>query len=250
VLTLAVIPARAQRPVFINVGSEVDPAVGQPGALVSIPITLDINANLVAATDNFISVSSPLGIVQCQLAEMFESTFSLIDYQPRDCEGDANGGCPTARGLILNSNNMAITGSNVLLYTCDLRIASNAAEGTYPIVCSMALSSNPEGQAYDGTGRCRDRRTIPCETDEDCSAVGGSCRVLGETVCSDGMVMVLPAPSLNGGVGASLACAIGPAGGGSMTWLLVAPVVLACLRSRARRVGRSQGLDENNQRPA
>jgi hypothetical protein len=247
VLTFAVMPARAQRPVFISVGSEAEPAVGQPGDLVSIPVTLDINANLVAASDNFISVSAPLGIVQCELAEMFESSLSTVDYQPGGCEGDAKGLCTAARGLILNSGNMPITGSDVLLYTCDVRVASNASPGTHPLTCSGALASTPDGQAYDGTGRCRERRTIPCETDEDCSAVGGRCRILGETVCDDGMIMVLPAPSLGGGVGASLACAIVPAGGGSMAWLLVTPVVLACLRYRARRVEVAKVLDENDQ---
>jgi hypothetical protein len=194
-LTLGVIPARAQRPVFIDIGSESDPAVGQPGALVSIPVILNINANLVTATDNTISVSPPLRIVECQLAEQFEGTaISQIVYRPEGCEGDPNGRCTSARGLVVNGELEPITGSDVLLYTCDVRIAFEAEEGTYPLPCSDALASHPQGQPYDGTGRCRERRSTRCETDQDCAEVGGTCRVLGETVCTDGTIEVAGAP--------------------------------------------------------
>jgi hypothetical protein len=194
-------PAHAQRPVSINVGSD----SGPPDGLVTIDVTLDIAANLVTATDNVLSVAAPLGIVDCQLAEAFQDSFaSQVVFEPAGCEGDPDGACTMARGLIINNELEPITGSNVPLYSCDVRIASDAALGIYPVACPEVLASHPAGQPYNGTGRCREAVSMACETDQDCSTVGGTCRVLPETLCVGGTIDVVP-----GGAFSMLAAGIG-----------------------------------------
>lgn len=210
-LALNVVPALAQRNVFINVGSD----SGRPGELVSFDVVLDINANLVAGTENLITVDPPLTIVECGFSEDFDNAFvSEIVYTPSGCQGDPNGLCVVARGLLVNEDAMAIVGSDRLLYSCDVRIAFDAAAGTYPLPCSDASASSPAGQPYNGTGRCRESVATVCETDEDCASVGGTCRLVGETVCNDGAITVsgvpLPTHTPTVEVFSALAAAVGP----------------------------------------
>jgi hypothetical protein len=153
----------------------------------------------VAATDNTIVVDPPLTILGCELAERFQSAFSQIVFQPVGCDEDPQRDCTAARALIINDPPEPIAGSDVLLYSCEVRVAFDAAEGTYPLVCVDPAASHPDGQPYNGTSRCALRRSIVCETDADCAEVGGTCRFLPQVLCPNGSIVVsgtpLPTPT-------------------------------------------------------
>lgn len=182
---------------------ELGSASGQPGSLVRFDVILnpicDGVVYEVGGTDNTVTVGTSMSIDDCRIADQF-SAFSQVAFEPDGCETNPDVDCSSARVLILNDVGGPIP-ANTLLYSCDVRIAFDAKEGIDPITCSDALASSPDGQAYDGTVlACMNRRSVPCENDEDCAEFGGTCSALPETGCNNGSIEVsgvaLPTPTL------------------------------------------------------
>ena len=106
----------------------------------------------VAGTQNDVTFPSGIGVVaknngkpECAVNEAIEKGGTSFAYQPSGCTpGDT---CTGIRALVLALDNVDPIPSGSVLYTCEVSIDADVENGTYPLVCSNAGASDPDGVA-------------------------------------------------------------------------------------------------------
>lgn len=123
-------------------------ATGQPGDTVAIEVSLDTDVD-VAGTQNDFSFAEPLRVValgngrpDCTVNPDINKTGTQFAFQPPNCTGDA---CTGVRAIVINFGDLSPIPGGSLLFTCNVAIAEDAEDGTYPLVCSNAGASDPSG---------------------------------------------------------------------------------------------------------
>ncbi len=199
-LIVAAVPAHA---VSINISS----ATVAPGATAQIRVTLDAAGEQIGATMNDITFGPTASLTSCQIDPSLGGPLSTVRFQPQGCTPGVN--CERARALILRSTGQPIPDGSVL-YTCDVKVADNAAASKFPLSCTKASASTTAGKA-----------------------VGVECASAAVQVASGAGSSAGGSSSAAGG-----GCAIGggTARAGAATGLLLLPLVLLLRRESARRV--------------
>lgn len=136
-------------PVIIRVGS----AQGQAGQTVSFDVTLETTAEPVG-TQNDIAFNEntriAVGAAQrpdCTVNPAIEREASQFAFQPPGCAPATT--CTGIRAIILSFSNLDPIPNGATLYTCRVAIAEGTADGSYPLTCSGASSSDSVGGAID-----------------------------------------------------------------------------------------------------
>lgn len=222
----------------IDVGS----ATGRPGSTVTFEVTLRTTGQQVAGTDNYIAFDPATPIVGCEIVNSAISGLSKLTFEPAGCEEDPEVECVSARALLLTAPPRAIRGG--VLYRCQVEISTDIQELTsFPLECFDVAASDPDGHAFDGTGRCAANDEIECTEDADCGGAGACENILPQVECTDGEIVAdpsLPTPTPTptpggGGGGGGGGCAIAPgAEGESARWLMIPVAVLWWTRHRLR----------------
>jgi hypothetical protein len=110
---------------------------------VTIDVTLNAAGAPVAGVQNDLSVARSTGNLdpaQCVINP-------LVDKQSvAACVPSAGGGCSVVRALVLSLANTQQIPDDSVLYTCSVRIPDTAKTGTFPITCSNAAASDPQGR--------------------------------------------------------------------------------------------------------
>jgi len=168
---------------IIQVGT-VNGEVGQSG--LSLPVSLSVpnSATLVAGTQNDITFSGGIGAAveisakagkcsttkttacfvdgdcptgetckgvapDCTVNADIDKTGTSFAFQPPNCQGEL---CTGIRALVLSLSNTDPIPDGSVLYTCVVNIKSTAADGqTYPLDCSNAGASDPDGVALSAS---------------------------------------------------------------------------------------------------
>lgn len=127
-------------------------ATGVPGGTAQVDISLNLldEAAEVAGTENVLSFSMEAAIVGCTFNPDIMREASAVSFQPTGCTpGDD---CDSVKALVLSFSNLDPLPDDVVLYTCDVALAGGTAAatvsgttGTFPIECSDAGASDPEG---------------------------------------------------------------------------------------------------------
>ena len=127
---------------------------GEPGTIVSVDVTLtDVDPGVViAGTQNdllvghndIVGVENTDGDPACAVNPQLAKEGTSFAFLPPDC--GASGSCTGLRAIVLSFSNIDPIPSGSRLYTCSVAILADAAPGAvYPLPCSQALASSPEG---------------------------------------------------------------------------------------------------------
>jgi MYXO-CTERM domain-containing protein len=88
----------------------------------------------------------------CTVNPDIDKTGTSFAFQPPNCQGEA---CTGIRALVLSLSNTDAIPSGSVLYSCLVDIKGTASSGTtYPLTCSNAGSSDPDGVAL--STKCTD----------------------------------------------------------------------------------------------
>jgi hypothetical protein len=136
-------------------------AIGAAGNFVPVDVSLDTDL-VVAGTQNVITFPPQAAIAagsngkpMCSANPDIDKNGSSFAFQPPGCTVGTS--CTSVKALILALDNVCpICGASttecpgvlpcpVVMYTCTIAIAENAADGTYPLTCSNASASDPIG---------------------------------------------------------------------------------------------------------
>ena len=132
------VSAACAQAVMINVGS----ASGGAGSRVEIPVTLNTMGEQVAGVANDIPFDPAAPIVECTISPEFAG-FSAAILLPDGCTPGVD--CRRSRVLIIQFPPLPIE-DGAVLYTCTVEIAADALVKTYPLTCSAANVSDPNGK--------------------------------------------------------------------------------------------------------
>jgi hypothetical protein len=99
-------------------------------------ITFPAQANVIA--DNH-------GHPTCSVNPDINKGATSFAFQPPGCTPGTD--CTAVRALVLALDNVMPIPDGSVLYTCEVAIAADAANGTYPLTCSNAGASDPNGGA-------------------------------------------------------------------------------------------------------
>lgn len=146
-------------------------AQGEPGAIVSVDVTLTVDQGVdIAGTQNDLFfdpnqiavLENPDGDPDCAVNPQLAKEATAFSFQPPGC--GAGGGCMGVRALVLSFSNVDPIPSGSRLYTCNVAISAGAQPGAvYALPCSQAGASSPEGGTIE----------IECE-DGEIEVVGGA----------------------------------------------------------------------------
>jgi Tol biopolymer transport system component len=137
--------ATSAHAVSINVGS----AAGRPGAAVNLDVSLSAMGAQVAGTLNMIELPAGFSFIGCEVNPDIEKEQTAFSFQPVGC--DAGEDCNGARAVVISFLNLDPIPSGSILYTCSVQILNEAADGEFPLGCSDAESSDPDGNALNTT---------------------------------------------------------------------------------------------------
>lgn len=137
IATAVVVSPSGAYAVLIEVGS----ASGAPGSTVTVPITLRSQGSPVGGTQADIGFEAATPITGCTVSPPFAG-LSGVTLQPTGCTPGTD--CEFVRAVILRLSFQPIPDGSVL-YTCNVQIAATAAPGSYPLMCSNASASTPDG---------------------------------------------------------------------------------------------------------
>lgn len=145
--TLSPTPTRS----LLEVGLRVLGADGWPGATVEIAVVLE-RGGVVAGTQNDIGFAPETQIAalsngrpDCAVNPAIDKNASSFAFQPSACVPGET--CTAVRALVLALDNVDPIPIGSTLYTCRATIAVTAAADAYPLTCSLAGASDPEGNA-------------------------------------------------------------------------------------------------------
>ena len=149
----ATLLAASAQAVVINVQS----ATGSKGQTVTVGVNLDSEGASVAGTQNDTSFAAPIAVVakankkpDCAVNQDINKGGTSFAFQPSGCV-DANN-CTGVRALVLALDNVDPIPTGSVLYACQVKIADDAAAGTYALTNSNVGASDPDGNALTTTG--------------------------------------------------------------------------------------------------
>ena len=136
-------------PATITIGS----GRGEAGTTTSIDIGLSVGTGaLVAGTQNDINFPAQVQIAakangkpNCTVNPDIDKTGTAFTYLPNGCTPGTD--CTGVKALVLALDNVAPIPDGSVLYTCQVAIAADAADGDYTLSCSNAGASDPDGGA-------------------------------------------------------------------------------------------------------
>lgn len=134
-----IVSAATSHAVSINISS----ANAEPGATATVRVTLNAAGEQVGATMNDITFSPSARLVSCTIDPSTGGQLSTVRFQPKGCTPGVD--CERARALILRSNGVPIP-DGALLYSCEVKVADNAAATTFPLNCAAASASSIAGK--------------------------------------------------------------------------------------------------------
>ncbi len=136
--------------------------VGEPGESVLVQVGL-VQGGDVAGTQNDIVVLSEArfavtagGRPDCVVNDAINKDAPSFSFQPPGCTPGAD--CTGIRAFVLALDNVDPIQVGAVLYSCRATIASTAADGVYPLRCSGAGASDPDGNALPTT--CGDGQIV------------------------------------------------------------------------------------------
>lgn len=122
---------------------------GNPGDLVDVPVRLSAEAPVVGALVDLVLpnggadfAATGTGLPDCAVNPRIGKDETVFGFQPYGCTPGLD--CATVRAVVLSFRNVAAIPGDVELFTCRLRVATDAA-GVIPLVCGVAQTSPPQG---------------------------------------------------------------------------------------------------------
>jgi len=195
--------APAAGAVSINIGS----ASGAPGMSVTFQGSLTTDGAQVGGVQHAIAFDPATPIASCTLNPALAS-LSRWSLQPPGCTASVD--CTQVNFVMVSFGSAIPDGT---LYHCDVKIAANAAGGRYPLACSAARASDPQGQV------------LPVE------CAGGQVEVVPPTPTLPPTPPLTPTPaSADGGGG----CQADWVNGGPPGWCWLAVGIMLVLRRHVR----------------
>ncbi len=136
-------------PATITIGS----GQGEAGTTVAIDIGLSVGTGaLVAGTQNNIDFPAQVQVAakangkpDCAVNPDIDKGGTAFTFQPNGCTPGTD--CTGVKALVLALDNVAPIPDGSVLYTCQVAIAADAADGDYMLSCSNAGASDPDGGA-------------------------------------------------------------------------------------------------------
>jgi endoglycosylceramidase len=89
------------------------------------------------------------GKPDCAVNEAINKGATSFAFQPPNCNPGSN--CTGVRAIVLAVDNVDAIAVGAILYTCRVSISEDASTGDYPLRCSNALASDPDGNALAAT---------------------------------------------------------------------------------------------------
>jgi len=129
-------------------------AGGAAGQQVTVSVTLTTTTP-VAGTQNDISFAAPLSVAakaangkpDCKVNGDIDKGATSFAFRPNGCSGAA---CTSIRALVLSTDNVDAIPTGSVLYTCNVNIAADAANGDAPLTISGVILSDPAGNQVAG----------------------------------------------------------------------------------------------------
>jgi len=223
-------------------------ATGDAGTTVSFDVSLETGTD-VAGTQNDIAFAAPIQIAakangrpDCTVNPDIEKGGTSFAFQPSGCTAGTD--CTGIRALVLALDNVDPIPTGSVMYSCNVAIAENAEDGSYPLTCSNPGASDPAGGALlaectngaitvgEGPGGTpTDTPTITPTPDEDPTPTSTN------TVAPTNTSTVTRTPTTGGGGGGNDddGCAVSAPAHASTGWLLLLPAAaLLWLRRRSK----------------
>jgi len=126
-------------------------AVGAQGDFVPFDVTLQTGVE-VGGTQNDITFppEAPIaadehGQPMCAVNPDINKNGTSFAFQPPGCTVGTS--CTAVRALVLALSNVDPIANGAVLYTCTVAIGAEVADGTFPLTCSNAGASDPDGGA-------------------------------------------------------------------------------------------------------
>jgi MYXO-CTERM domain-containing protein len=124
---------------------------GPSGSVQTLGVSLNTGVD-VAGTQNDITFPAGIGVIaksngkpDCTVNPEIEKGGTSFAYQPAGCEPGTD--CTGIRALVLALDNVDPIPDGSILYRCEISIDESVADGTYPLTCSNAGASDPDGGA-------------------------------------------------------------------------------------------------------
>ena len=150
---LSVASHRADAAVTITLSN----ASGNAGDTLPIDATLSTGTDMVAGTQNDITIPDGLSIgvdsegsPNCAVNPDIHKTATSFAYLPAGCTAGTD--CTGVRAIVLSLTSTAAIPDGSRLYTCQVTIAADAADGEYTLDNTNANSSTPDGMMLPTTG--------------------------------------------------------------------------------------------------
>ncbi|MBX3026849.1 cellulase family glycosylhydrolase [bacterium] len=141
----------AGRSAALAIGS----ALAEPAEVIEISVVLTAGG-AVAGTQNDIGfppeapiVATTAGRPNCSVNPSLGKGGTSFAFQPPGCA--AGGDCAAVRAIVLALDNVDPIPIGALLYSCRVAVSQNAADGIYPLPCTNAAASDPDGNALATT---------------------------------------------------------------------------------------------------
>jgi len=179
VFSLLLLSAQGHAQPSVDVGS----ASGAPGERVSFDVTLSGVDQAIVGVQNdtaFDSINTPIaatpgGTPDCWVnPEIEDEVVFGFGFFPIGCVGAA---CTSMRGIVnlflFNQDGWTTFPDGALLYSCNVDISPAAAAGSYPLVVSNTLASDPNGFAIAAVGSDGEIRVLDEPTSKDDCKNGG-----------------------------------------------------------------------------
>ena len=152
----------AAQAVVIDVGS----ATGAPGDLVSIDVGLSVEGSAVLATQNRIDFTRQAfvaargdGVPDCRVNPDIDKNATAFRFLPIDCDPAVD--CSGVRAFVLAFDNLDPIADGSRLYSCNVRIAADAAAGAYPLANTELGASAAAGVLLPTTGSAGEVTVVP-----------------------------------------------------------------------------------------
>jgi hypothetical protein len=214
-LALGASARSAHAVVSINITS----ATSAPGSTVTFQVRLSGGGAQVGGVENTITFDPLTPIASCVVQPfLFPQWNPTNNFQPQGCTPLVD--CGQVKFLLIMSQLGAPMPDGVL-YQCEVRIAPNAVEDSYPLVCSGERATDPSGGPLD----------VQC-ADAAIQVVGPTLPPTA-TPTQTPTPTITPTPGPSGGGGGG-GCRIAATGRIDVGWLLLFPAA-ALLWVRRRR---------------
>lgn len=121
-------------------------ASGVPGQITTFDVGLETTGDIAAVqNDMTLADSAPIVFSSCEVNPDIDKEQTVFGFRPFDCVPDVN--CSGVRALVLSFSNVDPIPDGSTMYSCNVLILPGATPGDYPIECSNAGVSDPDGNA-------------------------------------------------------------------------------------------------------